>query len=139
MFGKSPDGYLGNFGFSFCPDIDNDQNIEISIDAYMHQGYDGQPIFGKITYRRGVASLVHYTLRYTRNLRITFSAGISLIQYRYMRNNDGGDGSFDQYEYVTLKSEQYNLKNKGYLDSPAWDDHFVFPLGITFKYSFSTQ
>lgn len=128
--GRSFDGYLGDLGLSILKKINADETIGFSLDSYFHHGYNGLPILGYVTYRRGIAGIVAYTMRFSKKALVKFNIGASFIQYRYMCDYDGIE--CNGHKYVTYYTENNNVS---YLKSPSWDNHFVFPLGITLSYS----
>ena len=129
-------GYLGILGLSYIKSMNNNEKMEFTFDSYFHHGTDGDMYIQDLPYLRGLAAMVHYSLKLNKRILFTLSGGLSLIQYRYMKyKNIIVNDSI--YTYVSWETEKYySEEDTDFLVDPKWDTHFVFPLSITMSYHF---
>ena len=135
-FGIMPENmYLGSLGVSYLKPLPPKSRIEFVFDMYFNHGMNGEIIIHDKIYSRGFLAGVNYTYNITDNLLINIGAGLSFIQYRYMRQLY----SSPLFEYVNWQSEKKQEKlpeNEQYSVDPKWDSHLIIPIGITISYHF---
>jgi len=126
-------GYLGSLGISQQLQRTPKSKIEIVLDLFFNHGINGDMMVHDKTYSIGILAGVNLTHNLTANFQINFGFGLSLMQYRYMREDMG----YYEYEYiyVSKRTEKYNIDNN-LSDLPKWNTRFLIPFGITISYHF---
>lgn len=131
LIGKKLDGrgYLASLGLSTLIPFSTRKNIELIFDLYFHHGnalFDY--LYLELPYTRGILLGIVYTAKITGGLFFHFGSGLSLIQYRYMRDK------YVDYEYCYVT--WYDEKSSTSLSDGKWDFHFMLPVVISLDYHF---
>lgn len=125
--------FLGNIGISIYRKLDSKQNIEISLDGFIHNGVDGDEFVPKVPYTQGIAFTGSYSCNIYKSFYFSLNFGCSLVRYTYVRYAYASRNW--PYRYISYRTYK-NIDSIEKYSNPGWDSHFQFPLGIAFIYIF---
>jgi hypothetical protein len=125
-------GYLGSLGTSFSLPINNQENFDLILDTFYHQGWSNEILH--IPYLRGVTFSTNYANNFIGGFWFSLYLGLSYTEHRLLTETSP-IGSIDKY-YITRKSEKNWVRQEGYNLNFKWKPKFVVPISISVLYKF---